>query len=130
MADNYEHAEQVTFVAEVRRRWPSVLIHSIPNGGKRSISVARKMKAEGLVSGVPDLFVPALTLWIEMKRVRRGSVSKEQTVMIQHLRAIGHTVIVAKGWQNGIEQVAPLLDRHVAGDDLIPFGDAYASLGG
>lgn len=42
-------------------------IHAIPNGGKRSIGTAVKLKAEGVLSGVPDIFVPAARLYIEVK---------------------------------------------------------------
>ena len=33
------------------------LIFAIPNGGKRHIGTARKLKAEGVRSGVPDIFL-------------------------------------------------------------------------
>lgn len=34
-----------------------LLLFSIPNGGKRNISTAKRLKAEGVVSGVADLFL-------------------------------------------------------------------------
>jgi len=33
------------------------LLFSIPNGGHRHITVAKKMKAEGVKAGVPDIFL-------------------------------------------------------------------------
>ena len=47
-------------------------IFAIPNGGKRDIKTARNLKAEGVLSGVWDIFVPIPNnklcgLWIEMK---------------------------------------------------------------
>jgi len=63
------------------------------------------MKAEGLTAGIPDLFVPAWALWIEMKRVSKGALSKDQEKIIPQLEAAGYTVIVAKGWIDGINQV-------------------------
>lgn len=33
-------------------------IFAIPNGGARHIAVAKKMKAEGVKRGVPDIFIP------------------------------------------------------------------------
>ena len=53
-----EHAEQVGFVQWFRAHFPRVLIFAIPNGEKRAISVARRLRAEGVVAGVPDLYVP------------------------------------------------------------------------
>jgi len=52
---------------------------------------------EGVVAGIPDLFVPAWTLWIEMKRAKGGRISPEQKAMIAYLEAVGHDVIVGKG---------------------------------
>ena len=33
------------------------MMYAIPNGGKRHIAVARKLKAEGVKAGVPDIFL-------------------------------------------------------------------------
>ena len=63
-----EHAEQVTLVQWLRRQYPGVLIFAIPNGGQRNAAVALKLKLEGVVRGVPDLYIPAWRTWIEMKR--------------------------------------------------------------
>lgn len=100
-----ESAEQITFVNEFERRYPEVRIFSIPNGGLRNKVVAKRMKMEGLRKGVPDLFIPRWFLWVEMKRVKGGSVSKDQKDWIEYLSSIGHEVIVGKGWQDAINQV-------------------------
>ena len=93
-----EHAEQVTFVQWFRRQYPGVLIFAVPNGGQRNAAVALKLKLEGVVRGVPDLYIPAWRTWIEMKRTKGGKVSTEQEAVIDYLRGIGDTVIVAKGF--------------------------------
>ena len=69
------------------------------------------LKAEGVQAGVPDLFVPAWSLWIEMKRETGGTVSPAQRDWIAYLEGIGHTVIVGRGFDDAREQVikkAPL----------------------
>ena len=91
-----EHAEQSGFVTWFRTKYPGVLIFAIPNGGKRDIVTAKKLQMEGVVPGVPDLFVPELRLWIEMKKPG-GRLSEAQKSMIEYLEGIGHTVIVAYG---------------------------------
>jgi hypothetical protein len=100
-----EHAEQVAFVRWFRLQYRDVRIIAIPNGGKRHIGVARKLKAEGVESGVPDTFVPAWSLWVEMKRQKGGVLSKNQREWKAYLESIGHTVIVANGWREARERV-------------------------
>lgn len=97
MIGSTEHMEQVGFINWFRGKFPDVLIVAIPNGGKRTIGVARKLKDEGVVSGIPDLFIPEWKLWIEMKRTKVGTVSKEQESIISYLTHIGYTVIIGRG---------------------------------
>ena len=92
-----------------RDKFPAVLIFSIPNGGKRAVSTAKRLKAEGMVRGVPDLYVPEWRLWIEMKRQKGGSLSQEQKDIHDYLRAIGDTVIVGKGARDASRQVMEFL---------------------
>src|SRR6056300_294656 len=89
-----EHSEQVGLINWFRGRFNGVLIFAIPNGDKRALSVAKRLKAEGVTRGVPDLYVPAWNLWIEMKRKSGGRLSPEQKQIITYLQSLGHTVIV------------------------------------
>lgn len=100
-----EHAEQVGLINWFRGRFPSVLIFAIPNGEKRSISVAKRLKAEGVVRGIPDLYVPEWHLWIEMKRASGGRLSPDQKTIIEKLISIGDTVIVGKGASDASAQI-------------------------
>jgi hypothetical protein len=106
-----EHSEQVGFINWFRAKYPDVLIFAIPNGEKRAISVAKRLKMEGVVRGIPDLFVPAWTLWIEMKRVSGGRLSTEQRQMIKYLEGIGHTVIIGKGAGDASKQILDFFER-------------------
>ena len=100
-----EHDEQVGFINWFRVKYPQVLIFAIPNGEKRAITVAKRLKAEGVVRGIPDLFIPQWTLWVEMKRISGGRLSPEQKAMIQYLEGIGQKVIVAKGAADASKQI-------------------------
>jgi len=62
-------------------------------------------KAEGVSPGVPDLFVPAWSLWVEMKRQTGGVVSPVQRDWIEYLQSIGHQVIVGRGFENAKSQI-------------------------
>jgi hypothetical protein len=106
-----EHDEQVGFINWFRAKYPSVLIFAIPNGEKRAISVAKRLKAEGVVRGVPDLYVPAWKLWIEMKRASGGRLSPDQKEMINYLESIGNTVIIGKGASDASKKVLDFMEK-------------------
>ena len=103
-----EHHEQVAFF-----RWLQLLAidnpecglaYAIPNGGKRHIGTAKKLAAEGLKPGVPDICWPVPRypyhgLYIEMKRREGGTVSAMQKEWIYRLREQGYMVAVAEGFE-------------------------------
>lgn len=67
------------------------LLFHIPNGGKRNAREAAHFKAEGVVSGVPDLFLAAGRhgfngMFIEMKAGRNGESANQKEVrkMLEH----------------------------------------------
>ena len=106
-----EHVEQSLFVQWFRRSYPNVLIFAIPNGGARSKATAGKLKVEGVVPGIPDLFIPEWGLWVEMKRTKGGRVSDEQFGMIDYLQSVGYRVIVGKGAENAKAQILEFLNE-------------------
>ncbi len=101
-----EHFEQRELVRWFRQSWPDVRIFAIPNGGHRSMATAGRLKAEGVASGVPDLFVPAWRLWVEMKRTKGGSLSPEQKDWIKYLESVGFCCIVGKGAEDAKRQIS------------------------
>lgn len=50
-----EHKIQAAIVSYLRRVAPDIFVYAIPNGGGRSLSEGKKLKAEGVRAGVPDL---------------------------------------------------------------------------
>jgi len=101
----------VGFINWFRAKYPQVLIFAIPNGEKRAITVAKRLKAEGVVRGIPDLFIPQFNLWVEMKRISGGRLSPEQRAMIQYLEGIGQKVIVGKGAADASRQILEFLEE-------------------
>lgn len=100
-----ESDEQIGFVNWFEGSFKGVRIFHIPNGGHRSISVGKNLRAEGVKPGVPDLYVPAWRLWIEMKRTSGGRLSDDQRDWIDYLEAHGDSVIVGKGAKDASKQV-------------------------
>ena len=59
------------------------VMYHIPNGGRRDKITGARLKAEGVVAGVPDVFLASPRqgfhgLYIEMKRQRGGTVQDTQ----------------------------------------------------
>lgn len=80
------------------------MLHSVPNGGGRSMSVGALMKAEGVKKGVPDLNWPVphgvfAGLWIEMKKpLVCDGLSDEQEKWYWDLRRNHYAVAVCYSW--------------------------------
>lgn len=101
-----EHAEQVAFVARCRRE--NIFVFAIPNGvnlsdSKLKFAEIEKLKVEGMVPGMCDLFVPQYKLFIEMKRRGGGVVSESQKKVHKILRGLGYKVEVCYGAKNAFE---------------------------
>jgi len=103
-----EHAEQVAlfrWAGMARVRYPELaLLYAIPNGGHRHIQVARRLKAEGVKRGVPDVCMPVprvgwCGLYIELKTAT-GTVSPAQRVWLRALQDQGHRVAICRGWES------------------------------
>lgn len=101
-----EHEEQVALMRLVemhKSRWPELgMLYAVPNGGDRNMLVAKKLKAEGVKPGVPDLCLPIARggyhgLYIELKRQKKSQISPEQIAWLQELNGQGYRAEVCKG---------------------------------
>ncbi len=94
---------------------------AIPNGGQRSATTGKKLKAEGVTSGVPDCFiaVPIIHqsffdskhyagLFIEFKK-RPNTLSFNQRVFIKNLTKNGYRCEVCYSLEEAIEAVKKYL---------------------
>lgn len=97
---------------------------AIPNGMYTPYKhIAGKMRAMGMKSGVPDIFLPVRRgewpgLFIELKREKTdtkaaGKTSKEQDVWIEHLQLQGFGVIVCHGFQHARDTIIQYLNYNV-----------------
>lgn len=95
-----EHTIQVKFVARVRHTRQDLLCWSTPNGGYRNPKEAARLKAEGVLAGVPDILVAKATskyhgLFLEFK-TPKGRTSVIQNKVIEKLRDEGYCVRVVR----------------------------------
>lgn len=102
---------QVACVRWFRYEFPEYgdLLFSVPNGGKRHIATARKLKAEGVVAGVSDLIllVPNKDyhgLCIEMKW-GKGKQTDNQIRFQKHVVDQGYKYIVSRSFEDFEERV-------------------------
>lgn len=115
-----EHQEQVSLFqwAEVMQGTYPVLrwMYAVPNGGKRNKITAAALKREGVRPGMLDIVVPCARggfhgLYIEMKRTKGGTVSKEQKEWLEYLLEAGYLAVVCKGW----EEAKEVIERYLNG---------------
>lgn len=108
-----EHLEQVRLVAWFRKTYQGTehRIAANPNGGGRTKREGAKLKAEGVLPGIPDLFIPTLNLWIEMKD-EGGCVSPQQKEMIEWLNGIGHIAVVCYCFDDAKELILREMGRY------------------
>lgn len=93
-----EHQLQVSCLKWFRLQHRGRLIYAVPNGSKRNIITATKLKAEGVVKGVPDLCIPVANrfyhgLYIEMK-IKPNTPSIEQKDIMFQLHVNGYKCAV------------------------------------
>lgn len=121
-----EHDIQATFVAWARlqeRVEPRLrLLFAIPNGARTTRSVSKRLKAEGMVAGVWDVFLPvpsrsgASGLWIEFK-TPDGRVSMEQSWFGLSMRQMGFAAVICRSVDEAIATVNAHLGVRLEGLD-------------
>ena len=103
------------------------LMFAIPNGAfyGRYWSVAKRMKAEGVKKGVPDIFLPVpmmrtdkdtseitsmeAGLWIEMK-AGKNRPSEAQKWWIEKLNDVGYSVAICYSFEEAKKDILTYLD--------------------
>lgn len=100
-AANTEHELQVNCLRWLQFAHPMVLCYAIPNGGYRTQTTARAMRAEGQKPGMPDMHIPIArhgynSLYIEIKNGKAGRLSEHQKEMHERLRDYGNKVVVCR----------------------------------
>ena len=86
-----------------RMQYPFRTLFAIPNGGKRSAREAARLKRQGVLAGVPDLFLALPTadysgLFIEMK-ASGGRLTTAQSAMHVRLLKAGYEVVICYSFE-------------------------------
>jgi hypothetical protein len=101
-----EHAMQAGCVRWFRAAFPehAHLLFAIPNAGRRSAWERMQVLEEGLLAGVPDLFLAVPRngyhgLWMELKNGKAGRLTESQKRMITNLRNQDYAVEVIHSFE-------------------------------
>lgn len=86
-----------------------ILLHHIPNGGKRAIATAKRLKMEGVKAGVPDICLPVSKggyngLYIELK-AGKNTTSDNQDFWLSELKKQGYFSCVCWGWEEASDRI-------------------------
>ena len=108
-----EAAEQENVIKWARdneKNYPFLwMLHSSLNGVKLSKMQAGKAKASGMLSGVPDLFLPVprgsfFGLYIEMKSAK-GRIMPSQSRYLKAVSDFGYNAVVCYSSSEAIEKI-------------------------
>ncbi len=114
-----EHDIQVAlfqWAATAARDYPALrMMFAIPNGTRTTPRVAAKMKAEGVLKGVSDIFLPCARngnhgMFIEMKTAT-GRMSPEQTAFQSAMRDAGYHAITCHSWEEAAAEIVKYLEE-------------------
>lgn len=104
MSESDEQQALFQWAAIMERKIPELkLLFHIPNGGARSKATAGKLKAEGVKTGVPDLFFPVARggfhgMFIELK-IQSNKPTENQIKWLEALSEQGYKTVVCYGWR-------------------------------
>lgn len=104
-----EHQEQVMLITWFRLQYPKYIIFAIPNGGVRHIVTAVKLKSEGVLAGVSDLFLMVPKgeyhgMFIEMK-AKTGKISDSQKEFMAAANSMNYKTAVCYGFDEAKEVI-------------------------
>lgn len=118
--ESQEQQMLFNWAAWQRGKYPELaLMYHTPNGGRRSKAEAGRFKAEGVKSGVPDIFLPVARggyhgLYIELKRQRGGKASDTQKDWVKALGEQDYLVHVCKGWEAASKVIIEYLNMEAS----------------
>lgn len=128
-----EHGQQVALfmwaaLPETLKLYPALeYMFAIPNGGLRDRITATRLKAEGVKSGVPDVFLPAAVrhptepdyfgLFIEMKRPgtqsqREGKLSDAQLIFAHYIASTSYCYRTCYSFQEARDTIIRYLGQN------------------
>ena len=113
MKQQHEEREQIAVFQWARMQecvMPDLKwLYHVPNGGKRDMTTAARLKAAGVKPGVPDITLDVPRngyhgLRIELKYGRNKPTSEQQD-WLKHLNDAGYKAVVCYGAEEAIREI-------------------------
>jgi hypothetical protein len=100
----HEANDQQTFFNNLPPHIKAVAFHA-KNEGRKTYGQAAHDKAQGQVTGTPDIIIPGLNILIELKRQdsQKSRVGIEQVEYLLAAQKLGAKVYIALGWENAMK---------------------------
>jgi VRR-NUC domain len=97
-----EDKEQIALATWLTKQ--GIIFYAVPNGGRRNLREAVKLKRMGVSPGVPDICIPIPSgdyhgCYLELKRQKGGRLSPEQAGWLQYLRNQNYYADMAEGFE-------------------------------
>lgn len=121
--ESHEQEKLFSWINANKKKYPELaLAHASLNGVKLSPGSAIKAKKQGMVAGVPDIFLPVMEdnggllnypyhgLFIELKRIKGYKVSPEQTMFMTALEQQGYKCSICYGADEAIKTIKQYLN--------------------
>ena len=114
MSEHLHQAALFSWAAVAKASLPELdMLFAVPNGGHRHPATGRRLKAEGVKPGVPDIFLDVPRgewhgLRLELK-VGRNKPTKAQVDWMERLSNHGYLAVVCWGWESARDQIQAYL---------------------
>jgi len=108
--EEIEQAQVIAWARANEQNYPYLwMLHSSLNGLKRTPFASNKAKAQGMLAGVPDLFMPVAIgnskgLYIEMKS-KTGRIRDEQSKFLQAASNFGYSCFICYSAVEAIDKI-------------------------
>lgn len=108
--EEIEQAQVIAWARANEQNYPYLwMLHSSLNGLKRTPFASNKAKAQGMLAGVPDLFMPVAIgnskgLYIEMKS-KTGRIRDEQSKFLKAASDFGYACFICYSAVEAIDKI-------------------------
>lgn len=108
---------QASCVKWFRMQYPHLTLFAIPNGGKRDVREAVRLKKQGVLKGVHDLFLMKMTkqycgLFIEIK-IGDNKLTKDQEEFALKAMREGHKVGACRTFEEFVRTIRGYLNTRI-----------------